>query len=460
MRPKGLLLILTLALTAILGVQPAQAQGSRLQAVDERAVIRFPDTVTFQATLQNDSSIQDVTLEYGVDMQTCGTVIAKAFPQFTPGKSVPVEWTWEMKQYAQQFASSLPPGATIWWRWRVIDENGQESTTPIKEVTWLDSKHNWQTLTGGDINLHWYNGKQEFGQELHTAAVQALDLLERDAGLVTEEPIDLYIYANYTDLGDAILYEPSWTGGVAFAEYNIVIIGISPNNIEWGKRTESHELTHVLVGQLTFSCLGDVPTWLNEGLAVYSEGQLDSASQKQLDAAIANDTLSSVRSLSGAFSEIADTANLSYTQSYSIVKFLLEEYGRDKTTDLLLALRDGETIDQALQKVYGFNVEGLEDAWRADIGAQPRVAGPQPTATSQPTPVPTIRPVSGAPLAVTPTPFVIPTSSTGRDSSGSDLTDSFLPLTLIVTICCCLLILTVIAVVVIYKLTRRQRREG
>lgn len=455
MRPKGLLLILTLALTAILGVQPAQAQGSRLQAVDERAVIRFPDTVTFQATLQSDASIQDVTLEYGVDMQTCGTVIAKAFPQFTPGRNVPVEWTWEMKQ-----SGSQPPGATIWWRWRVVDENGRESTTPIKEVTWLDNKHNWQAITGGGINLHWYNGKQEFGQELHTAAVDALDLLKRDAGLVTAEPIDLYIYANYTDLGDAILYEPSWTGGVAFPEHNIVIIGIAPNNIEWGKRTESHELTHVLVGQLTFSCLGDVPTWLNEGLAVYSEGQLDSASQKQLEAAIANDTLSSVRSLSGAFSEIADKANLSYTQSHSIVKFLLEEYGRDKMTDLLLSLRDGETIDQALQKVYGFNVEGLEDAWRADIGAKPRVTGPQPTATPQPTPVPTIRPVSGAPLAVTPTPFVIPTSSAGEDTSGGGLTDSALPLTLIVTVCCCLLMLAVAVFVIVYALTRRQRMEG
>lgn len=459
MPQKRLLIILVLisGLSAFPAAWPTYAQEITVQVADERALIRFPESVTFEAILQSETAIRDVTLEYGVDMQTCGAVVAKAFPQFTPGQKTSVTWTWEMKQ-----SGSEPPGATIWWRWRVVDENGREGTTPIKEVTWLDNKHNWQTITGKNINLHWYEGDQKFGQELHTAAVQALDLLKRDAGMETEDPIDLYIYANYTDLGDAILYEPSWTGGVAFPEHNIVIIGIAPKNLEWGKRTEAHELTHVLVGQLTFSCIGDVPTWLNEGLAVYSEGPLDAASQQQLQAAIENDMLFSVRSLSGAFSEIADKANLSYSQSYSIVKFLLERYGREKMNNLLLSLRDGETIDAALQKIYGFNVEGLEDAWRADIGAKPRVAGPQPTATPQPTPVPTIRPISGAPLAITPTPFVLPTSSTAPSGEMplGGLPDSTATIIVVASICCCLPLVVVMAGILIYAIGRSQRRQS
>ncbi len=449
----SLILLFVLALSGWGELLPVEAQDTALDVSNERAVIRFPESVTFQATLQSSSVIQEVILEYGVEMQTCGTVIAKAFPRFTSGETVDAEWTWEMKQ-----SGSLPPGASIWWRWRVTDANGQEATTPIKEVTWLDNEHNWQAVTGNGINLHWYEGSQQFGQELHSAAVQALNRLNTDAGLKVDQPIDLYIYADYDDLGDAILYEPSWTGGVAFPEHNIVIIGIAPDNLEWGKRTEAHELTHVLVGHFTFSCIGDVPTWLNEGLAVYSEGTLDDYSRAQLETAIANDTLFSVRSLSGAFSEISDKANLSYTQSYSIVNFLLEEYGRDKMNQLLLALRDGETVDSALQSTYGFDVEGLEDAWRASIGAKPRLAGPQPTATPQPTPVPTIRPVSGAPLAVTPTPFVVPTSSfsTGPDSTTAP--DSWIPWAIIIAVFCCLLVLAVVAVVVIYKLLRRQKR--
>ncbi|MGQ9832480.1 MAG: peptidase MA family metallohydrolase [Candidatus Villigracilaceae bacterium] len=451
---SSLTLLFILTLAAFTRLYPARAQGIAIEVSNERAVIRFPETITFQATLQSDTTIHEVVLEYGVEMQTCGTVIAKSFPRFTPGQTVNAEWTWEMKQ-----SGSLPPGASIWWRWRIVNQDGQEATTPIKEVTWLDNEHNWQTIIGDGINLHWYKGSQQFGQELHTAAVQALQRLNKDAGLTSDQPIDLYIYADYNDLGDAILYEPSWTGGMAFPEHNIVIIGIAPNNLEWGKRTEAHELTHVLVGHLTFSCIGDVPTWLNEGLAVYSEGPLDAYSRKQLETAIADDTLFSVRSLSGAFSEILDKANLSYAESYSIVKFLLESYGRDKMNEMLLALRDGETVDEALQHIYGFDVEGLEDAWRANIGAKPRQAGPQPTATPQPTPVPTIRPVSGAPLAVTPTPFIVPTSSFSGGADETVSPGSIVPLAVIVAVFCCLLALAVLAAIIIYSLTSRQKRS-
>ena len=82
-----------------------------------------------------------------------------------------------------------------------------------------------------------------------------------------DQPIDLYIYANNQDMQDAVLYEPSWTGGLAFPEHNIVIMGLPDTPSDWEQRAIVHEITHVLVGHLTFSCLGVVPTWLNEGLA-------------------------------------------------------------------------------------------------------------------------------------------------------------------------------------------------
>src|SRR5207253_9452121 len=109
----------------------------------------------------------------------------------------------------------------------------------------------------------------------------------------------------------------------AFPDHDIVIIGIGPSQLDWGKRSEAHELTHVLVGHLTFSCLGSVPTWLNEGIAVYGEGGLDAPSQRQLQTAIVSDKLLSVRALSGTFSAHPAKADLSYSESYSLVNFLV-----------------------------------------------------------------------------------------------------------------------------------------
>ncbi len=393
------LLLLLLTLMLMVFALPAHAQGT-ITVSNDQPVLEFPDRLTFQATFQNDRPIEKVTLEYGVDQWTCGTVVAKAFPDITPGKDVSVKWTWEMKQ-----SGSQPPGSKVWWRWHIFDDQNKEIVTNRKETVWLDNQHDWQTVDGDNIDLHWYDGGKSFGPELHQSAVKSLADLAQVTGLRTDKSIDLYIYGNTQDMRDAVLYEPGWTGGLAYADHDIVIIGITPDQMDWGKRTEAHELTHVLVGQLTFSCLSDIPTWLQEGLAVYGEGGPDTASQKQFDEAVRGNTLLPVRSLSGGFSEDPSKADVSYSQSFSLVKFLIDKYGQGKMLDFLRALRDGNAVEAALQQVYGFDIEGFEDAWRAAIGAQPRSgSAARPTPTLVPTIVPTFAPASISITGPTPAP--------------------------------------------------------
>ncbi|CAG0994654.1 hypothetical protein ANAEL_02512 [Anaerolineales bacterium] len=450
MSKKWLPFLLSIAILLI----PAQTAfaAPRANVTNNQVVFDFPNTATFSATINADSDIALITLEYGNIQQTCGEVVAKAYPDFTPGKTVNVEWTWDMRQ-----SGSLPPGATIWWRWIYTDATGKESSTDVQTAAWLDDVHDWQTISSGDLRLHWYDNDKTFAQTMLDAGVEGLRRNKEQAGLTTEDPIDLYVYPNYDDMKDAILYEPSWTGGMAFPEYNIFIMGVSQSDSTWDQNTVIHELTHILVGHLTFSCLGDVPTWLNEGLAMYSEGELDSGAQAQLDQAISSDTLLTVRSLNGGFSELPDKANLSYSQSYSIVNFLIKTYGQDKLTELLTALRDAKTIDDALLEIYGFDSDGLEDAWRGSVGAAPRAVSAQATAMPTPTFVPTYVPVAGIPLAVTPTPYAIPTSSSdGSNLPLDDNTPSLIILT-IALVCVCIVFLLIIGVVVLTFVIRSQK---
>src|SRR5512135_157571 len=404
------LLIICLSLSLLLLAAPINVQAQTgIVATNDQATLDFPNSLTFSVHLKSSVKIDQVVLEYGVDQLTCGNVIAEAFPTFTAGTDVDAKWTWEMKQTGSQ-----PPGSNIWWRWRVTDANGHDTVTDQKTIVWLDAQHQWQTVSGGLLNLHWYSGGATFGPELHDSAVKSLSDLATATGLRLDAPADLYIYANTQDMQASVFYQPGWTGGLAYPDHDIVIIGISPDQIDWGKRTEAHELTHVLVGHLTFSCLGDVPTWLNEGLAVYGEGGPEAAELAQFNDALSKDTLIAVRSLSGGFSEDPGKADLSYSESYSLVNYIVKQYGQDKMTTLLKALRDGATVDDALMSVYNFNIEGFEDAWRSSIGAKPRSSDhASPTATPIPTMVPTYIPVSSAPLGPTISPTrVRPSPST------------------------------------------------
>jgi hypothetical protein len=453
------LILLTFVLNpSLYNPKPASA-AAQADVINDQAIITFPNAITFRAAITGNSNITAVVLEYGTNQLTCGEVIAKAFPQFTPGKSVDLEWTWDMRQ-----SGSLPPGASVWWQWRYIDETGKETVSDQQAVTWLDSTHSWKTTSGDKLSLHWYSGDQVFAQDLLDAAENGLEFNMTNSGLRAESPIDIYIFANTNDLKDAILYEPSWTGGQAFPDHDIVILGISQSDLDWGRDAIVHELTHVLVGHLIFSCLGGAPTWLNEGLAVYSEGELDTSSQQQLDQAIQNDTLLSVRSLSAGFSEVPDKAYLSYSQSYSIVKFLAETYGQEEMTELLKSLRDGSSIDDALIHTYGFNVDGLDDAWRTDIGAAPRSTSASSTQQPTPTFVPTIVPVSGAPLAgqIT-TPSPIPTSSFEQSATPEPPTERSSPplwLTIFLLGTCCIMILLLGLVILGFVVRRNNRKRG
>jgi hypothetical protein len=440
---------------SVLGFFPAQVAPA-INVSRNEVIMNFPETATFQLNLSNEVEITSIILEYGNEQQTCGEVIAKAFPQFTPGKIVETEWTWEMRQNGSQ-----PPGTQLWWRWHVTDANGNETVTDLKTATWLDSVHSWQSIQSGQLNLHYYGLEASFAQEMLEAGIEGMNRNKNDAGLTTDDPVNIYVYPNYEDLREAILFESSWVGGSAYPRHNIVILGTSGFDSAWDKDTLIHELTHVVVGHFTFSCLGSVPQWLNEGLAVYSEGQLDRQFQRPLDKAIQENTVLSVRSISGSFSEVANRANLSYAQSYSLVNFLIETYGQDKMTTLLTAFRDGSTTDDALMQTYGFNIDGLEDQWRQAIGAEPRTVSAQPTVQPTPTFIPTIVPISGvtSPLQTKVTP--IPTSSAEQitpENTGTR-TSPPLSLTLILLAIGCALLL-VIGVLVLGFLVRRQNTKG
>jgi hypothetical protein len=129
-------------------------------------------------------------------------------------------------------------------------------------------------------------------------------------------------------------------------------------------------------------------------------------------------------------------------------------------TALLTSLRDGMTIDEALQNVYGFDVEGLEDEWRAGIGAAPRAVSAQPTAQPTATFVPTIVPVSGSQFSQVTTPTAVPTSSFDSQPTETTPAQSGPPLWLTLTLlgmCCIFLVL--IGVIVLGFIVRRGNQN-
>jgi len=351
--------ILLVTLTLFLLLTPSLVDAdSGISVLDSSVEVRFPTALVFNLEAESDSNIVDARVHYQVDRMNYAQVVSEGWPDFTPATRVETSWVWDMRK------SSLPPGASITYWWTVRDAEGGEVETLPAAVHFNDLRYDWQSLSNGDLTLFWYEGKGSFAQELMNACEQGLARLTRDIGPYAEKPIKIYIYASASDLQQAMVFPQEWTGGVAFTEFGIIAIGISPDKINWGKEALVHELTHLVVHQAIFSPYGELPTWLDEGLAMYNQGELGSYFRAYLDKAISEDKLISVRSLCSPFSAEPEKAYLSYAESYSLVEYLLTNYGQERMLNLLTLFKEGNTYDGALIKVYGFDIDGLDALWR------------------------------------------------------------------------------------------------
>ena len=395
--------VLCLALIALLVCVPtAGAQEGGITIQDSGHEFNFRERIVFHLDASGDSEINEVVLVY--QMQTTRRPVAtEVYPEFTPGTTIHAEYELDMR--AQYY---LPPGVEISYHWRVRDAAGHELDTEPTVFTYEDNTHEWKELSNDRVALYWYRGSDDFGQTLFDQAVESLDNIERDLGVTVKHRIKLYVYGTYDDL-HAALEEGAqeWTGGRSFsgAGYPIILIGIAPDNLEWGLEAIAHELTHAVIAQKMVPPFGGLPHWMDEGLAVYYQGGPTAYERTALERAIRNNTLLSIRSLNSNFPTDRDMVNLAYAESWSVVNFMFEHYGEEKVAELIEVFSVGAHQDDGLMEVFGFDVDGLEDEWRQYIGAPPREGASV---------VATLLPQQGTPAVGTPQPASSPTSPPPR----------------------------------------------
>jgi len=344
------------------------AAGDDITVIDSDVDVNFPSQAEFTLEAESYVEIIDVRLYYQVDMMNYAEVVSEGWAEFTPASKIEANWVWDMEN------ASLPPGAEVTYWWMIEDADGNRFETSPEIMHFDDERYLWQSLTstvpqGGELTLFWYEGGDSFARELMDTCKEGLARLTQDIGTYPERPIKIYIYASTGDLQGAMIFPQEWTGGVAFTGFSTIAIGISTAGLDWGKRALVHELTHLVVHQATFSPYGQLPIWLDEGLATYNEGELDPVFRCCLQEAILEDELISVRSLCSPFSAETEKALLSYAQSYSLVEYLLDNYGQDRMLDLFTILKQGSTYDEALSEVCGFDIDGLDARWRGTLAS-------------------------------------------------------------------------------------------
>jgi hypothetical protein len=342
-----------------------QAQTG-LEITNSSASVDFPLRLNFALAAKSSANIVDIRLHYQIGMESFAKVTDEVAMQFAPSTSVDITYPLEMIK-----TGGLPPGASVTYWWTLKDQQGRLASTDPVAVQFNDDRYAWQQITEGKVTLYWYRGSSAFAEELMASAQAGLANLNADTGAELEKPVRIYIYGSTKDMQGALVYAPGdWAGGLAFVRYGAIAIGIETNNLNWGDRAIVHELTHLLIGQVTINPYNNLPVWLDEGLAVHSEGPMEASFSAALADAVRNNKLISARSLCSPFSAYTDQAILAYAESASLVGYLISTYGENEMLELLHTFQSGSTFDGAFEKVYGFDMDGLNELWQKSVQAQ------------------------------------------------------------------------------------------
>lgn len=217
-----------------------------------------------------------------------------------------------------------------------------------------------------------YEGKvnEQAARDAMQILSRALYQIGRDLRYNSKRPFAVVLYNQ--DQYRAATEAPGWSSGLYDGKIRVPLKANGSNEIDRRVLTTTlrHELTHAIVIELAGN---KVPAWLNEGLAMYYEREAADrdprakADRLAILKMIGGDERISVLALPASFTKMTDSGRVerAYLLSRSFVQWTAERYRPYKFRDLLASLGAGMSIDDALVKVYGKNLETLEAIWQA-----------------------------------------------------------------------------------------------
>jgi hypothetical protein len=214
--------------------------------------------------------------------------------------------------------------------------------------------------------------------------------------------------------------------------------------------TIRHEFAHILNAAAGEGTLVKLPTWLEEGLAVYAQEDA-SVYVAAFQAAARRNRLIPFREMSLPVAD-ENQVILQYGQSFMMTSYLIEVYGVEKLNELLGRTKANTRFDVALRETYGFDLGEFEQEFLAAIqGGGAPTAQPTQQQQPQPTVAPTQQPQRQQPAQPTAAP-----SGSGQFASEDD--DTFTRVMIALVGAAVLFMLAAVMAFLVMMFLQNQRR--
>ncbi len=400
---RRLFVLLALGM-ALLAPPAVLAESDELTGAIQSARIDFGEEIVFSLEAPwSGPAPTSTTVFYGLPD---GPLRTFAYADdFSVGPTLEASYSWDIRD-------TLVPGAEIEYSWRVITAEGDRLTSPPTLLVYEDPDLPWDRISDENVEIVWHAGSPEFGERVLAYSQAALARLEDTFQVSLDHRTRIVIYEDGDRMRKALGGGTSqWVGGQAIGPFNVIVFAATPFTPDL-EVLLAHELTHIVIDQVSDNPFSSPPSWIHEGLATINEsaGELRFDYPDIVNAALEQDALLSLWGLTGSFPAASSGAILAYAESNSLLLYVIDTYGPDSIGRLLRSYRQGVTDDEAVNIAIGIDLTQLERDWLASL------RGEEPALEKEPEPAPAAGPVDSTPTA-SPTQAPAPVVAAQTESS-------------------------------------------
>src|SRR6266566_3070097 len=170
--------------------------------------------------------------------------------------------------------------------------------------------------------------------------------IESELNYTPPDPIGVILYTQdaFTDITKA----PAWAGALNEGRIRVPVQGLTAVDQELS-RVLKHELTHSFVQQKTH---GHAPTWIQEGLAQWMEGQRSGESAVVMAQIYSGGHAAPLGRLEGSWLNMGgDTARYAYAWALANIEYIVQADGMGDVERILDRIGAGMATEAALREV-------------------------------------------------------------------------------------------------------------
>jgi hypothetical protein len=376
----AILWLCMLLLSSVAFPRAVFAAGSSITVTSQTDTIHFPNYIDFEMSA-NDASNTITSATISITFNVPGykqQLLHNTVPIDHPAQTVALSW--RQNTSGNNF---YPPGTLVSYNWQLQDSGGYAYSDTVQNFTTIDSRFTWQHLSQGMLHVNWYNRPQTFGQVVLDRASASLAHISSVLGGGLLHPINLWIYETDADFHSSLApnsYE--WVGGEALPSLKEASIVVTDTSDDTLRRDMPHELTHLVFHQLIEQGI-QVPTWFDEGLAVYNQFYHEPGMTARLQEALDTHTLLRLDAIAQGFPANGVQALLAYAESWNLVAYMYNTFGLAKMSSFIKGLNNPQMdFGQDLQTYLGEDQAHLENQWRIHLHQPPILSSNQPISTA------------------------------------------------------------------------------